>query len=107
MIRAFSYSIDCQANKDFAWGFWSDVNNWAVVDPGVESASLDGPFAAGTKGTTKPRGLEPTEWSLVEVQEGNSATIEIAVPGAVVRFVWRFEESESGIKVRAAGRWPL
>jgi hypothetical protein len=92
----FEHSVECQATKDFAWQFWSNVKNWEVVDPGVEWVRIDGPFASGTKGVTKPRGSDLAEWTLVDVQPGKSAIVEIAIPGAIVRFKWIFEDSEQG-----------
>ncbi len=84
------HSVDCAVSQAFAWGFWSTVANWAVVDPAVESVTLDGAFAVGATGLTKQRGLDPVQWRISEVQAGESATIEIVVPGAVGRFHWRF-----------------
>jgi hypothetical protein len=92
----FEHSVQCQVDRGFAWGFWTEVRNWAAVDPAVEWVHLDGPFTAGTKGTTKPRGLDPTGWKLTEVQDRRGAAIEIAAPGAVLRFVWSFEDSTRG-----------
>ncbi|HYY58570.1 MAG TPA: SRPBCC family protein [Pyrinomonadaceae bacterium] len=96
MSYEFEHSIECPVSRDFAWQFWSNVENWAAVDPAVESVELSGPFVAGTKGTTKPRGLAPTEWELIEAQDGRRAVIGLAVPGAVLRFLWTFEDTACG-----------
>ena len=37
-----------------------------------------------------------TEWRLIDVQDGESAIIEILADGAVLRFRWVFEESADG-----------
>jgi len=92
----FEYSVECQASRDCAWRFWSDVDNWPAVDPSVESVKLDGLFMAGTKGMTKPRGLEPVEWRLAEVQEYSRARIEIPAPGTVLTCLWIFEDTLNG-----------
>jgi Polyketide cyclase / dehydrase and lipid transport len=92
----FEYSVECPVDRDFAWNFWTDVNNWVVVEPSVDWVKLDGPFAAGTKGTTKPRNSDQVEWLIVEVQDRRRAVIDISVPGAVMRFDWRFEEITGG-----------
>lgn len=91
MSWKFAHSVDCPVSREFAWQFWSHVENW-LFDTSAESVTLDGPFAAGTRGTTKPRGLDPLDWQLVEVQDGHTAVIEMNLPGAVVKFHWRFEE---------------
>jgi len=66
MRYEFECSVECRVEKDFAWGFWSDVANWSVVDPSVEAVTLDGDFAAGTKGLTKPRGAYAEGIKLLE-----------------------------------------
>jgi hypothetical protein len=96
MSYEFEHSIECPVGRDFAWRFWSDVGNWGVVDPSVEWVKLDGPFASGSRGTTKPRGCEPTEWVLSEVRHGRRAVIEVTAPGAVMRFSWAFDGLASG-----------
>ena len=95
MVREFEHSIECPVSRDFAWRFWTDVSNWAF-DVSVESVTIDGPFAAGAKGVTKPRGGDPIEWRLVEVQDRSAATFEIALPGATTWFYWRYEDAAGG-----------
>jgi hypothetical protein len=92
----FEHSVACAADRGFAWKFWTNVENWPVVDPAVEAVSLDGAFAAGAIGTTKPLNMEPVNWKLVEVQDGESAVVEIAVPGASAKFHWTFADAEAG-----------
>ncbi|HEX8185447.1 MAG TPA: hypothetical protein VF747_11865 [Blastocatellia bacterium] len=82
-------------NRSFAWGFWTDVANWAF-DTSIEWVKLDGPFASGTKGTTKLPGQEPVEWALKEVRGGEEATVEIALQEATLHFHWRFEDLARG-----------
>ena len=94
--QSFEYSVECQVSRDFAWQFWTNVANWAVVDPAVESAKLDGPFVAGAKGVTKPRDSDSVEWRITEVEDGRRACIEIPAPGAVLRCLWRFEDAANG-----------
>jgi len=91
----FEHSVECQVSKEFAWQFWTSVANW-TLDTSVESVTLDGPFAAGAKGVTNPRGGNPIEWQLIEVQDGSGAAMEIALPGATVRFRWWFEDAADG-----------
>src|SRR5262249_60570362 len=95
MVREFEHSVECPVSRDFAWRFWTDVANW-THDISVESVTIDGPFAAGAKGVTKPRGGDPVEWRLVEVQDRSAALIEIALSGATIRFHWRYEGAAGG-----------
>ena len=97
MTYTFAHSVECAAGREFAWAFWSDVGNWAAVDPAVESVKLDGPFAAGARGETRPRGGGPVEWRLAEVSDGRGAVVEISLPGALMRFAWEFEEAGEGV----------
>ena len=93
---SFQHSVECHASKSFAWQFWTNVANWPVVDSSAEAVELDGPFAAGAKGITKPRDLPPVEWQIIEVQDESNARIEILAPGAVLKCLWRFETSANG-----------
>jgi hypothetical protein len=92
----FTHSVDCPASRESAWQFWTHVENW-LSDPSVESITLDGPFAAGTRGTTKPRGLDPLDWRLAEVQDGRGAVVEMNLPGAVIHFRWEFAELSDSV----------
>jgi hypothetical protein len=96
---SFEFSLECAASREFAWQFWTDVRNWPVVDHSVETASLDGPFRSGAHGTTKPRGANTVHWQLEEVQEGHAAVVAIAVPGAALRFEWKFEDAGRGTRI--------
>jgi hypothetical protein len=49
---AFEYSVACPVTTEFAWRFWTDVNNWRL-DTDVESVELNGPFAAGSRGVSR------------------------------------------------------
>lgn len=93
---SFRHYVEGPVSKDFAWQFWTNVDNWARVDSSIEWARLEGPFTKGTAGTTGPRGSEPTRWLIADVEDGRSATIEIAAPGAILRCAWVFEETDSG-----------
>src|SRR5262249_57494185 len=84
MVREFEHSIECPVSRDFAWRFWTDVANW-THDVSVESVTLDGPFAAGARGVTYPRGGSPVEWRMVEAQDRCAALIESALPGATAQ----------------------
>jgi hypothetical protein len=47
-MTKFEHSVECQVRRDFAWKFWTNVDNWAVVDPAVEWAKLEGLFISLT-----------------------------------------------------------
>ena len=95
----FEYSVECEAPRDFAWRFWTHVENWKL-DSDVDSVQLDGPFAAGSRGATKVRNGDSVDWYIVEVRDGSHAVIELPVTGAVLTMAWTFEDSAgSGTRI--------
>jgi len=42
--------------REEVWNVWADVNNWHLWDTDLDYAKLDGPFAAGSQFTLKPKG---------------------------------------------------
>ena len=84
----FSHSVECGAPREFAWKYWTNPANW---DDPPARFEFDGPFAAGTKLKTILPGQ--TLHSVIrEIEPGSAALIEMSLPGATVRFHWRFEE---------------
>lgn len=83
-----THSVETNASPAFAWNFWTDVTNWD--DPPAEF-ELDGPFVAGSRGTTRMPGQEPLHWFIREVTPPNAATIEMLLDDASLLFEWRFE----------------
>jgi hypothetical protein len=49
------------------WAIVTDVQNWPTWDPHEESARLEGPFVAGTKGWSKPKGAPAANWTITKV----------------------------------------
>ena len=88
---ATEYSVECPVPRDFAWQFWTDVNNWRL-DSDIESIELRGPFAAGSRGVSNTRSTGRIEWRLVSVQPKTGAVLEIPVQGCCVQFRWRFDD---------------
>ena len=93
----WKHSVMAEAPRHTVWEFVSHIDNLARVEgDAVESMTLDGPFQAGTKGTTKMRGQEPTRWRLVEVKPPERAIYEMELTEAVVHFTWTYEELADG-----------
>src|SRR5436305_7799141 len=93
----FEHSVECDATVEFAWTYWTHVPNWRL-DTDVESVEIDGPFATGTRGRTHSKSSGVVNWEIVEAEPGR-AVIETALPGAVLRFCWRFEEATGGTRM--------
>ena len=81
-------SVETDASLAFAWNYWANVANWE--DPPAKF-ELDGPFAAGSHGTTRLPGQEPLHWLLRAVTPPNTATIDLQLEGAVLSFEWRLD----------------
>jgi uncharacterized protein YndB with AHSA1/START domain len=91
------HSVIADANRQAVWEFVSDVDNLARFEgDAVDSITIDGPFQAGAKGTTKMRGREPTHWRLVEVKPPERSVTELELTDAVVRITWTYEELTDG-----------
>jgi len=88
IVWQVEHTIDAEVSSRFAWNFWTDVSNWD--DPPAEFV-LDGPFAAGSIGTTRIPGQAPIRWRIRDVLVGKCATIEIELDRATVSFTWRFD----------------
>jgi hypothetical protein len=87
-LRHLEHSVEVGVAVTFAWKFLTDISNWH--DPPARF-TLEGPFVAGTTGTTSLPGQEPMRWRLVEVQAGERYTTELQLDRAVLQFEWRFE----------------
>jgi len=97
MAWELKHSVIAQAPRQAVWDFVSQIDNLARVEgDAVESMTIDGPFQAGARGTTKMRGQEPTRWRLVEVKALERAVTEVELTEAVVRFAWTYEELTDG-----------
>lgn len=70
------------------YAVWADVAAWPDWDPSLLSATLDGPFAAGTTGTMHPDGAPgPLPFTLTEVLPGRGFTDETPFGDVLLRFV--------------------
>ena len=94
------HSIFTKANKREAWAFWSNMNNHAKMEPGIDRIELDGPFASETKGRTVT-GEYIQEWSLTEVIEGERFVITGITPygNGKLSFAWDFEDEGNGTRM--------
>ena len=81
------YAIDADVSCAFAWRHRTDVSRWN--DPPAVF-SIEGPFAAGSRGTTMVPGQEPVRWWIREVRPEEQFLIEIPLTGASVWIEWRF-----------------
>lgn len=83
------HSIEAQVSLEFAWKFRTDTANWN--DPPARFV-LDGPFIAGSRGTTMLPGQEPLYWSIREVRPFTTFVLEMQLDKALLTFDWQFHE---------------
>jgi Polyketide cyclase / dehydrase and lipid transport len=88
-------SVEADVPVSFAWQFMADLRNWN--DPPAEF-TLDGPFANGSRGTTRMPGRPPASWTLRDVEPGRGYTIEGGsfLERAQFLVYWRFEPAPDG-----------
>jgi hypothetical protein len=78
------------------WAVAVDVNRWASWDPHEEEARLDGAFAPGGTGWSKPHGGPATTWTITDVTERSIWASECALPGGKLAGENVFEELGDG-----------
>jgi hypothetical protein len=88
IVWRIEHTLEADVSATFAWNFWSNVANWD--DPPAEFI-LDGPFVAGSIGTTRIPGQDPIRWRIRDVLPGACATIEIELDRATASFTFSFE----------------
>ncbi len=85
------------------WAALSDVASWPSWDPHEEGAQLDGPFVAGTKGWSKPKGGPAANWTLTKVESPRLWASESPMPGGKIAGESVYEPLEDG-RIRCTRR---
>src|SRR3954469_2272983 len=87
-VRAtWTHTIRSTASPKAIWPFYADVSTWPIWDAGLQQVTLDGPFAAGSRGRLVVEGQPPLTYELLEVVEGRGFSDLTDIPG-VVRLVF-------------------
>ncbi len=81
------HSVEVNVPASFAWRWRTDLTNWD--DPPAQF-QLDGPFEAGSWGTTVVPGQPPLRWQLRAVHTPHSFVIDMPLDRAVLSFEWIF-----------------
>jgi uncharacterized protein YndB with AHSA1/START domain len=76
----FSFTISVNTPIVNVWQTLIDVQNWPKWDTELTEASLEGNFAVGAKGTMKPKTGPKLKFYVLEVNPGQSYTINIIMP---------------------------
>ena len=88
-----SHSVESNVSPGLAWSFMTNVANW---DDPPATFELEGPFEAGTNGTTRFPGQEPRRWRIAQVNAGSSYELVMPLDGATISVEWRFGAREGG-----------
>ena len=98
MTPQYSYSHVVEADVAAAavWALYDDVATWPAWDAQAEWVTRDGPFATGTAGQMKFRGLDPLSYTLTRVEPLREFVDETPVGDLVVRVAHRLEPLAGG-----------
>jgi hypothetical protein len=98
MSPAYSYShtIEDEVAPDAVWALYEDVSTWPAWDAEAEWVTREGPFAAGSAGEMKFRGMDPLPYRLTRVEPLREFVDETPVGDLVVRVSHRLEPLGSG-----------
>ena len=59
-------SISTPASGAQIWAVWTNTDGWHEWNEGTEKVTLDAPFAAGVKGSFKPKGASAVAFQILE-----------------------------------------
>lgn len=90
------HSVDSSAAPQALWQRWAEVRTWPDWDPSLASASLEGAFEAGARLRLVPKGGQPREFRIKELDAGGRFTLEARLLGATLCQVHRVEASSLG-----------
>jgi uncharacterized protein YndB with AHSA1/START domain len=86
----------CPASREQIWAVWSDAERWSEWNSGVRSATLDGPFAAGTKGRLRPASGPTGTIEIVELEPNARWVTVTRLPGARFLLEHRMDDGTDG-----------
>jgi len=78
------HTIETKATPEQIWRVWQDVENWKNWDQEIELSQIDGPFQAGTTGSTKFVGTPLLKTLLTKVEPQKLVVQEAYLSGAKV-----------------------
>ena len=88
ILWQMEHSVEADVTPEFAWKCRTDIVNW---NDRPARFVLEGPFIAGSRGTTLLPEQEPLQWIIREIQPPRSFVIEMELDGAMLTFKWSFD----------------
>jgi hypothetical protein len=95
-VFEFSARAVITADPEAVWRVVTDVEKWPSWDPHERAARLDGPFAPGSSGWSKPRGAPAADWTITAVTPGRAWTSTSPLPGGELIGVTGYEPLGDG-----------
>lgn len=93
----YEASEEGKVSPEANWQVWKDVEGWSIWDEELEWRCLEGPFAAGTEGTLKPKGWSPLKFTITEAKECRGFKDITEMPlGTTLEFQHSVESLPSG-----------
>ena len=92
----YEHTVETPAAPDVVWRLWSDIVAWPQWNEGIETITVDGPFAVGTAFTMTPPGDEPVQMRLARIVPGELFTDEMDAGDFTVRTVHRLKQAAGG-----------
>jgi len=92
----YAHVIEDDIAPDAVWALYDDVSTWPAWDAQAEWVTRDGPFATGSAGEMKFRGMDPLPYRLARVEPLREFVDETPVGDLLVRVSHRLEPLASG-----------
>jgi len=77
---------DTDLKPEAVWKVLRDIDNWARWDTSMETVTLHGPFAVGSRVTMKPTGQEPITSVITAITENELYADETDLGDVILRF---------------------
>ena len=81
----YAHVIEDDVAPDAVWALYDDVSTWPAWDAQAEWVTRDGPFATGSAGEMKFRGMDPLPYRLTRVEPLREFVDETPVGDLVAR----------------------
>ncbi len=96
------HSVVVKAPAERVFRIYEDVAAWHTWDPDTKRASIQGPFAVGTRGSLTPTKGNTVPMLLTKVEPGSCFTVESKIP--LFRMVFEHELIPQGAAVKVVHR---
>jgi len=104
MTWQFEHSADSAGSTNAVWQRYSNVARWSEWSPGVQWATLEGVFAIGSKGKSKPPGSWALRFRITAVDPERMFATASRLPGARLTFEHVIDPREAGVRITHRAR---